>query len=257
MPMLKRGLWLLAGLFYACAPPPVMRQDWTPEQGFEGLLQLSAGQLEQVEDLTAEAGISVRSAEGRDSGTALILLKRPDLFRFEIRGPLYSHIFTALLQGDSLTVDGSGIGGSWKGAVDGWLLRSLTGVDLDGYDLRYALLGIVAPGRIDSTRSVEYLRADRAIVALAEDGRTRRIWVDLHRGLVVREVIESDRGEVLLSRQLRDYRRIGDLYLPGRVVIEQRGMTIELEYRQYRLDRGIADKHFFQGFQMEQVRRVD
>ena len=257
MPMMKRGLWLFAALFYACAPPPVMRQDWTPEQGIEGLLQLSAEQLERVEDLTAEAGISVRSADGRDSGTALILLKQPDLFRFEIRGPLYSHIFTALLQGDSLTVDGSGIGGSWKGAVDGWLLTSLTGVDLGGYDLRYALLGIVTPGRVDSTRPIEYPRADRAVAVLADGERTRRIWVDLHRGLVVREVIEAAGGEVLLSRRLRDYRRIGDLYLPGRVVIEQGGMTIELEYRQYKFDRGIAHKHFFQGVQMERVKRVD
>ena len=257
MQMLKRGLWLFAALFYACAPPPVMRLDWTSEQGFEALLRLSAGQLEQVEDLTAEAGIAVRSADGRDSGTALVLLKQPDLFRFEIRGPLYSHIFTALLQGDSLTVDGSGIGGSWKGAGDGWLLTSLTGVDLRGYDLRYALLGIVAPGRVDASNPVEYPRADRALVTLVDGERTRRIWVDLHRGLVTREVIEGDGGEVLLSRRLRDYRKIGDLYLPGRVVIEQEGMTIELEYRQYKLDRGIADKHFFQGLRMEQVRRVN
>ena len=115
----------------------------------------------------------------------------------------------------------------------------------------------MAPGRVDASNPVEYPRADRALVTLVDGERTRRIWVDLHRGLVTREVIEGDGGEVLLSRRLRDYRKIGDLYLPGRVVIEQEGMTIELEYRQYKLDRGIADKHFFQGLRMEQVRRVN
>ena len=240
-----------------CAPPPVLRQDWRQEQGFEALLRLSVEQLRQLEDLTAEAGIAMRQAGSQQRGTALIQLKNPDLFRVEVRGPLYSHLFTALLQKDSLMVHGPAVGGDWKGTVQGSLLVHLTGMDLGVYDLKYALLGVVAPGSIDSSRAVEYPRGDRVIVPLWGEGILRRVWIDLYRGLVTREDIELPGGYVLLSRRLRDYQRVGDLYLPGRVEIRQEEMAITLEYRHYALDRGIPEKHFFQGIPLDRMQRVD
>ena len=258
------GCWVVAViasltlLIFSCAPPPPLRQDWRPEQGTAALLELSIAPLEQVEDLTAEASIAVSYEGGEERATALIQLKNPDLFKFEVRGPFFSHVFTALLRGDSLTVHAPGAGGNWTGAADGPLLAYLTGLDLRGYDLRYALLGAVAPGRVDSSRAIEFPRADRAIVPLvAENGQKRRIWVDLHRGFVTRERIELGEGGTLLDRRLLDYRQLGELYLPARVEIRQGETTIVLDYKKHALNRGIPEKRFFQGIPRQQMHRVD
>ena len=45
--------------------------------------------LAQFEDLTAEAAIELRRGKVRDRGTALVQLINPDLFRVEVRGPLF------------------------------------------------------------------------------------------------------------------------------------------------------------------------
>ena len=253
------GIALLALLIFSCAPPPPpLRQDWRLEQGIAALLDLSIAQLEQVEDLTAEASIAVRYEGGEERATALIQFKNPDLFKMEVRGPFFSHVFTALLRGDSLMAYGSGVGGNWKGTAGGPLLAYLTGLDLHGYDLRYALLGVVAPGRVDSSRVVEFSWADPAVVPLvAEDGWVRRIWVDLHRGFVMRERIELAEGVLLLDRRLLDYRQLGELYLPARVEIRQGETSVILDYRKYSLNKGIPEDRFLRGIPLDQMRRVD
>ena len=179
----------LCTLAIACAPPPVVREGWDAAQGPAALLAASAS-LAQLGDLTAEAAIELRRGAVRDRGTALVQLVNPDLFRVEVRGPFFTHIFTALLAGDSLTVYGRAVDPPLKGAVRGRLLTTLTGLELGACDLRYALLGLVEPGSMAGP--VEYPRTDRAVVALTGG---RRAWLDLSRGLVLRESIQLPPGE--------------------------------------------------------------
>ena len=135
--------WLaLCTLALACTPPLVVREGWDAAQGPAALLAASAS-LAHFEDLTAEAAIELQRGAARDRGTALVQLVNPDLFRVEVRGPFFTHIFTALLEGDSLTVYGRGMDLPLKGPVRGRLLTSLTGMDFGTCDLRYALLGLV------------------------------------------------------------------------------------------------------------------
>ena len=116
----------LCTLALACAPPLVVREGWDANQGPAALLAASTS-LAQFEDLTAEAAIELRRGEMRDRGTALVQLINPDLFRVEVRGPFFTHIFTALLEGDSLTVYGRGMDLPLKGPMRGRLLTTLTG----------------------------------------------------------------------------------------------------------------------------------
>ena len=231
-----KHIWLkgfaLGVLALACAPPLVVREGWDATQGPAALLAASAS-LAQFADLTAEAAIELRRGEVRDRGTALVQLINPSLFRVEVRGPFFTHIFTALLEGDSLTVYGRGMDQPLKGSVHGRLLTTLTGLDLGSCDLRYALLGFVEPSSI--VEPVEYPQADHAVVALA-DGR--QAWLDLRRGLVLRESIPLPGGEVLL-RELKEYRREQALYLPRRVEIRQRDVLLTLSYKNYALNRGL------------------
>ena len=190
--------WLaLCALALACAPPLVVREGWDADQGPAALLAASAS-LAQFEDLTAEAAIELRRGAMRDRGTALVQLVNPDLFRVEVRGPFFTHIFTALLNGDSLTVYGRGMDQPLKGTVRGRLLTTLTGLDFGACDLRYALLGLVEPGSI--VEPVEYPDTDQAVVALTGG---RRAWLDLAPRLGVAREHPAARGRCPAPRARR------------------------------------------------------
>ncbi len=183
-----------------------------------------------------------------------ILLIQPDLFRMEIRGPLYTHLFTAVLQADSLTVLSRE--GNWKGSTHGMLLH-LTGMDPGPYNLRYLLLGLIEPGTIDSSRVVTQPLPDQAVVPLRGTNSVRRVWVDLYRGFVVREEVKPSPGFPGWSRLLRDYRKVGPLYLPKRIVIQQNDVEISLEYDNYVLNEGIPEDLFFRGLPPDPLHRID
>ena len=248
---------LLSLGFGACSPTPLLRYDWHYKDGIEALLYLGQAQLDSLQDLTAEAQITFIQHGKKSTGTAVILFKQPDWLRVEVRGgPLYSHIFTVLAQGDSVTVMGRQIA-PVKGAASGPLLMSLTGIDLGFYDFRYALLGMIKPGLVRQSPPPQYPRADRAIVVLQDEPYLRRIWVDLFSGLISREEVLGYEGEyVLLRRELKDYQRIAGVILPRRVDIQQGDTKISLEYRSYLANVGLAEESFWRGIPQDQVERL-
>ena len=199
-------------------------------------------------ELTAEASIELRQGKVRERGTAILQLINPDLFRIEVRGPFFTHIFTALLEGDSLTVYGRAVDPPLKGAAHGHLLAVLTGLDLGQYDLRYALLGLVEESPVVGLP--EYPRADRAIVPLLGG---RRLWLDLQRGLISREGSVQAGGDSLF-RELKKYQRVGELYLPRRVEIRQRDVLLALNYKSYAINKGLSVKQLLQGMPSNPVR---
>lgn len=237
----------LCALALACAPPLVVREGWDADQGPAALLAASAS-LTQFADLTAEAAIELQRGETRNRATAVVQLVNPDLFRVEVRGPFFTHIFTALLEGDSLTVYGRGMERPLKGTVRGRLLTTLTGLDFGTYDLRYALLGLVEPGSI--VEPVEYLHTDQAVVALTGG---RRAWLDLRRGLVLRDSIPLLEGDALV-RELREYRRQDALYLPRRVELRQADVSLVLAYKSYAFNTGLDASQLQQGLPAEAMR---
>jgi hypothetical protein len=256
--MSRKYCWVLGLIlaFVACAPPPVVRHDWKREDGFAALLELSPSQRATLEHLTAEATIELHQGDLRERGTALIQMKGADLFRIDVRGPFYSHIFTAVQEADSLTVYGPAVDGAWKGGAHGPLLMHLTGVDLGLYPLSYALLGLVEPGVLAVDLGVEYPRADRAIVPFYGAGIVRRLWVDLHRGLVARERLETLAGQILVERRLEKYRRVANILLPQRVEIEQGDVVIALDYSSFDVDKDIGVDTFSKGIPRQELRRV-
>ena len=226
-----------------------MRHDWNRGDGLNQLLRLSDVGLEHTDDLTAEARITFTHSQTRRSATASILYARPDLFRIDVRGPLFSHILTAVAWGDSIAVLSDGQ--AWSGNLSDGILAELTDFDVGPYDIRYALLGLVRPGRVREDGEIVYPRADRAVAELSgENGVRRRVWVDLHRGFVSREEVGWEGGDGW-SRDLRDYRQVGSdnesLYLPSRIDIRQGDIEIDLHYRSYAVNSGLGKSTFFRG----------
>ena len=233
--------FVLCALIFACAPPPVIREGWRSTEGPAALLTAGVEPFAELGNLTAEAEIELRQGKLRERGTALLQVVNPDLFRVEVRGLFFTHIFTALLEGDSLTVYGRAVDPPLKGAARGHLLAALTGLDLGQYDLRYALLGLVEPGNIEA--AIDYPRADRAVVPLKGG---RRVWLDLHHGFVLRESIELIGGDLLL-RDLKEYRKQAELYLPRRVEITQGDIFLALNYKSYVFNNGLEAEQLVDG----------
>ena len=219
---------------WQCAPPPAVRLGWHPHASPDQLLAMSDSTVAALRDLTAEVRIALRHSEAKVSASAALLYRSPDLFRIDVHGPLFTHILTALVHGDSLTVLSQGQ--SWQSADAGRLLARITDVYLGDYNVSYALMGLVEPGRIDPTVRIDYPRADRAIVTLMdEDDVRRRLWLDLSSGFVTGEEVAPG-GAVLWRRDLADSRLRdagsgGGVYLPSKVRITQRDLTIDITYR--------------------------
>jgi hypothetical protein len=215
---------------------------------------LAQAGLSAFDDLTAEARITFRQGRSRRTATASILYLKPDLFRVDVRGPLYSHLLSLLLRDSHVTA----LAGkeTWQGEDTGGLLSSLTPFELGDYDLRYALLGLVWPGADDAAAegrggpalgisNISYPRADRAIVQLVGGQGERLVWIDLQTGFVLREQLRS-RGRTVWTRELGGYVELqtasGPVYLPGNITFEQGDVGIELEYKYYRVDEGLSAK---------------
>lgn len=257
----RRTFQLLGSAFFSlqlialsCAPPPVSRQDWRPDKGIEELVNLSRNPLQSLTDLKARGSITIRREEGQVRAAMSILLAQPDLLRMEVRGPLYTHLFTALVQADSLTVLSRE--GNWKGSTQ-VLFHQLTGMELGPYNLRYLLLGQIEPGRIDSSRAIEHPRAGRAVVPLRGANLARRVWIDLHRGFFIREEVEPSGGHPGWNRLMQDYRRVGPLYLPRTVVIRQNEVEISLEYEDVAVNEGVKEERFFGGISPDLIQRIE
>ena len=246
-------LTLLLVALSACAPAQLVRQSWTPQGGPENALLLAQSGLSAFDDLTAEARITFRQGRSRRTATASILYLKPDLFRVDVRGPLYSHLLSLLLRDSHVTA----LAGkeTWQGEDTGGLLSSLTPFELGDYDLRYALLGLVWPGADDAAAgregpalgisNISYPRADRAIVQLVGGQGERLVWIDLQTGFVLREQLRS-RGRTVWTRELGGYVELqtasGPVYLPENIRFEQGDVGIELEYKYYRVDEGLSAK---------------
>ena len=249
--------WGVLALWCVACGPPELRRQWQPDEGLEALLRRGEAELDGIEDLSAQAEIRLAWEGERHRASASVLYKRPGLFRLEVRGgPLLSRVFTAVRQADSLVVlprKGPGM----KGAVGDDLLGRFTGVRLRGYDLDYALLGLVAPAPLDSLRPPQYPRGDRAVVFLDDGlGRSRRLWIDLYSGLVRREQILGWEDSVLLERHLDEYVEVEGVLLPRRVRIVQGENTIELRYERFSPNRGLKARHFTRGFNEDKLQRL-
>ncbi len=239
---------IAAAVTSACGPPPpVTRDGWTG-----GALDVSTplgadfAAVQGLEDLTAEARLSLTHEQGRNALDASILFRPPDLMRLDVQGPLFVHVLSAVVEADSLlaVVEGRSMVLPAEDGLDYFL-----GIDLGGYDPRWLLLGVVVPGDPDTSR-VHHPAAGRAIVPLeTADLPPRRLTVDLQRGFVVREEVLTPGGGVLWSRRLQRFRRLPgtDLYLPRLVIIESGGRILELEYGKVRTGRGLERAAFFTG----------
>ena len=197
--------------------------------------------FDQIKSLTAEVNISVHGRNANGNASAAIVYKRTDKLRIDVMGPLFKHVLSAVVNNDSMAIVTSSE--SWHGTISEGLFRYLPVLDLGEYDLRYALLGIVAPWKTDQKVTLSYSRADRAIVTVAQEAGERKIWVDLHRGFVFREEVITSTGQYW-QRDFIGHRKIlipgSDdmlkLYLPKSVRITRPHSVLDIQFESYKFN---------------------
>jgi len=183
----RLAVWLGCSLAVVTACMPLAtRRQWQPAQGYAALLAQARDEADQLTDLVAEIRVTADNGVQRQQASAVLQLKSPGMLRLEVRGPLYSHLLTVVQVDDTLYVEGPAVDGAWHGPVRGPLLARLTGLELGGYDLRDALLGVVQPAPVEAVEPLP--DGDLAVVRLQSGaGGRHRVWIDSGRGLVRRE----------------------------------------------------------------------
>jgi len=240
----------------ACAPAP-RQTGWPAERELAAQLARTAAALASLDDLVAEARVTVWTDGVPQRALAVLQLKLPDLLLLEVRGPFYNHLLTAVLLGDSTFVHGPLAGGDWRGA-DSRLLELLTGLDLRGYDLRLALLGLLQPAAVEGGTSVSGRHGEWALFRLAAPaGQVRRAWLDRRRGLVRREQVAAADASWSLDRRLDRYRRVGPLLLPRRVELRQGRVRVRLDYQRYWVNRGLDAQRFIDAARRTRTQSLD
>ncbi|MSR82843.1 MAG: DUF4292 domain-containing protein [Candidatus Latescibacteria bacterium] len=243
--------WCLLALA-SCAPPSLLRQGWSPVQDPALLLAAATREVAQLRDLKAAADLTLVQSGQRQYASAALLFKAPDLFRIEVRGPLFVHLFTALLRGDSLVV--SDADGLWRGGpLSDEVLARLLGLELSGTDLRYTLLGLVAPGPLDSLVQAEPSRC----LAYLGGMPARRLWLDTRHGLIAAEEVLNPAGGPALIRRLQNYQRVGGMYLPRRVELRQGEQTVIVEYRSWEINTGLSESTFTRGIPLDHLEPLE
>lgn len=242
-------LLMLGLLVQSCAPSPrlIRRNAWEPTADVARMLRQGSVTLPGVQDLTAAAQIRLTTEEGPNTASASFQYLPPDIMRIDVRGPLFQHVLTAVLDADTLwSLAGGRL--SRQPTRDG--LADLLQIDLRGQDPRAAMLGLVAPVSVSDSLQVDYPRADRAVAIVRHgDGSERHLWVDLLSGFVVREEGIDRFGARRWRRLLSDYVQIGEgeAYLPRRVQIESDQRRLEIHYDEWRVDRGLSRQSFYKG----------
>ncbi|MBT3343943.1 MAG: hypothetical protein HN712_17450 [Gemmatimonadetes bacterium] len=251
--MRGNGLWclLLVLLAQSCAPPPapIRRSGWEPTADVAQIVRQLSLSTPDIQDLTAPAQITLTHEDRPQSASASFQYLPPQLMRIDVRGPLFQHVLTAVLDGDTLWALADGHlsrYGARQGLVD------LLNIDLGDQDPITTLLGLIGPITATDSIRVDYPRADRAVAVVSStDGSERRLWVDLLSGFIVQEEGLDAHGRRRWRRHLTDYARLGegDTYLPRRVRIESGPQSLEMRFGEWRLDRQLSPSDFYKGLQ--------
>ena len=236
--------WFLLLLLPACAARPSRPPDVGPVQTPEEILHIVAARAEGLRDLEASARLTLHIEGVRQRASASCLYRAPGAFKLDVTGPLGSDILFALARDDSLAVYLPQDNRYIKGPAAAVLYR-ITGVNLEYYDARRAILGLPSLSRLDLPRIARFEAGQgHCFLELHDPLWTRHVWLD-RRTLTVQEERIFSPGGGLLSRRVMDgYRDENGVVLPRLITILQGDDLIRIEITRRRVNIGLSDERF-------------
>ena len=242
------GGWLcMLSLFLllpACAMRPPGLPDVGPVQTPEEILHIVSARTEGLRDLKADARLTLHIDGVRQGASARFYYRSPDALKLDVTGPLGTGILFALARDDSLAVYLPRDNHYLKGPAEE-VLYSITGVNLEYYDARRAILGLPGLSPLDLPRIARFEAPQgRFLLEIRDPLWTRRIYLDRRTLVVLEERILSRTGDLLSRRLMDDYRDENGIVLPRRIHILQGADQIRIEITRRSVNAGLSDDRF-------------
>ncbi len=228
----------------ACATTPPRPPAAGPILNASDLLRIVSQRTEGLRDLEARAKVTLRINGVRQKASAFLLYRSPGALKLDVRGPLGIGILSALGVNDSLYLylprDNRYLDGP-----PGEVLHRITGVNLEYYDTRRAILGLPNLSPLDRPRIVRFeIEDERFFLELRAPLWTRLIWLDRQTATLLEEQIHAPQGGILSRRTLGDYRDENGVILPRRIEIIQGDNRIQIEITRRQINAGASDDRF-------------
>ncbi len=235
-------------VLFLCLPACATRPPRPPHIGsvqdpYE-LLQILSSRADSLRDLDARARISLRIDGVREQrASAYLLYRSPGDLKLAV-GTLGIEIMSALARHDSLAVylprDNHYLEGS-----PSEVLYSITGVNLEYYDVHRAILGLPGLSPLDLPRMTRFeIQDEQIFLEIRTPLWDRRIWLDRRTATLLEERIYDRQGNRLSSRRLGDYRDENGVILPRRIEIFQGEDQIQIRVSRRKINTGISDDRF-------------
>ena len=228
----------------ACAAHLPRPPDVGPVSNAADLLHTVSARTEGLRDLEAKARITLRINGVRQKASAFLAYRSPNMLKFDIRGPLGAGILSALALNDSLYLYLPRDNHYLDGPPEEVLYR-VTGVNLEYYDARRAILGLPNLSPLDLPRVARFEAEDkRFFLELHAPLWTRRLWLDRRTGTLLEEQIHTPQGGLLSARVMGDYRDENGVVLPRRIEIIQGDDRVRIEITRRQVNAGPSDDRF-------------
>ncbi len=245
-PRLPRGVILCAALVLlpACAGhhrPPAAG----PLPRAADLLLTVCGRTDSLRDLEGRARIALRIDGVRERASVFLRYRSPRDLKMDVTGPLGTGVLHALSSGDSLALYLPRQNRYLHGLPDE-VLHRVTGVNLEYYEARRAILGLPALSLMDLPRITRYeARGDTLCLDVRGPVWNRSLRFDRRTATLQSETVSTPEGDILSSRILSDYRNEDGVVLPRRIEIRQGQDRIEIRILKRRVNIGLSDDQFW------------
>ena len=206
---------------------------------------LVSGRTDSLRDLEARARIALRIDGVRERASVFLRYRSPGDLKMDVTGPLGTGVLHALSSHDSLALYLPRQNRYLNGLPDEVLYR-VTGVNLEYYEARRAILGLPALSVLDLPRITRYeARGDTLLLDIQGPIWNRSLRFDRRTAALQSEAVSTPEGVPLSSRILSDYRNEDGVVLPRRIQILQGQDRIEIRVVKRRVNIGLSDDQFW------------
>jgi hypothetical protein len=199
--------------------------------------------------LKAAARIAVSTPGKRYSARIALLTKRPSFFKvtsMPVIGP--PNLFLSVM-GDSLKVFLPKKGEFYIGPATGKNIALFFPINLKVEDIVSILFGIPPPVKGENITLQGYTeeRLYRVDV-ISQDKKAQSLWVDTSTGILIRMEVFNDEGGGVYRVKLEDHRQVGEIRIPGRIIItgnEADSPSVRIRYSDTQLSQSDGDTALF------------
>ncbi len=215
----------------------------------EDVINRVSGADDPKKTLKAVARIAVNTPGKRYSVKIALLAKRPSFFKVTSMPVIGPPNFFLSVMGDSLRVFLPKKGEFYIGPATGKNIALFFPINLKVEDIVSILFGIppTVKGE-DITLRGDVEEGLYRVDAISQDKKAQSLWVDTSTGNLIRMEVFNDEGGISYRVKLEDHRQVGEIRIPGRIIItgnEADSQSVRIRYSDIQLSPSDGDTASF------------